>query len=358
MSPRPKAGTLFLLLVVAVALSLSSQSGYTDDADIKPTVTLVGGLRAPEDIDVFAAADSLIISGYSVAGNGDLRVFHPGSGKIDLVYAPSVQDRHNRNEAWGATDCPGPPRGFAPHGIHVSQNASGTHTLLAVNHTSREAVEWFELEGTAKAVTAKWRGCVIVDEPYWINDVVMLPEGGFIASHMMPRELAHEAFARQPNDGVKSGYVIEWQQASGWSKIAGTEGALPNGIQVSRDGSVVYSNHYLGNQVVAVERASGLLMWEAAVEGAPDNLSMAADGSLLAVTHLESIATIGDCLTRPDEVCSVGFVVYRLNPLTGVVSEILRAGDQSFGGATVAVEFGDSIYFGTATGTSMGKIPK
>ena len=54
----------------------------------------------------------------------------------------------------------------------------------------------------------------------------------------------------------------------------------------------------------------------------------------------------------------MGFVVYRLNPLTGVVSEILRAGDQSFGGATVAVEFGDSIYFGTATGTSMGKIPK
>jgi len=43
MPPRPKAGTLFLLLVVAVALSLSSQSGYTDDADIKPTVTLVGG---------------------------------------------------------------------------------------------------------------------------------------------------------------------------------------------------------------------------------------------------------------------------------------------------------------------------
>lgn len=349
---------LFSVLFV-LASSVFSSFGDAADATVRPDITIIDGFRAPEDIDILVDADALIISGYTVSGNGDLRVFHPESGKIDVVYEPSIEDFDSGEMlAWGAPNCPGPPLGFAPHGIHVSQNGAGTYTLLAVNHTSREAVEWFEIEPAEDTFTAKWRGCVLVDEPYWINDVAALPDGGFVASHMMPRELASEAFKRQPNDGIKSGYVIEWQKDRGWTKVPGTEGALPNGVQVSHDGSVVYSNHYLGNQIIAVERASGKLVWAAAVDGAPDNLSLAANGSLLAVTHLESIATIGDCLARPDDVCAVGFVVYQVNATDGKVSEIFRGGNAYFGGATVAVELGDRIYLGTPTGSSMGQFAR
>ena len=137
--------------------------------------------------------------------------------------------------------------------------------------------------------------------------------------------------------------------------MPGTDGALPNGIQVSRDGSVIYSNHYLSHQVVAIERSSGRRVWTAAVEGAPDNLSITSNGDLLAVTQLESLASVGDCLTRPAQVCALGFTVHRLDASTGAAHKILNGGDGKFGGATVAVEVGEAIYLGAAAGTWIGR---
>ena len=346
------------LAAVTVLGSLFFSACFADERVVQAEVTTIPGFRAPEDIDVLMDDGALIVSGYSATENGDLRIFHPGAGKIELVYVPGEGDLATANTlAWGASTCPGPPPGFAPHGIHVSKNAIGSYTLLAVNHTGRESVEWFEVRKVNSGYKAVWRGCVIVDEPYWINDVAMLPDGGFVASHMMPRDRALEAFQREPNDGIKSGYVIEWQQGSGWNKVPGTEGALPNGIQVSSDGAVVYSNHYLGNGVVAVERASGKRVWTTAVEGAPDNLSITSDGRLLAVTHLANIATIGDCISRPEQVCNVGFRVYWLDAMTGRVQKVLSGGNANFGGATVAIEVGDSVYLGSATGEWIGRVP-
>jgi len=76
----------------------------------------------------------------------------------------------------------------------------------------------------------------------------------------MSRELAATMLDRAPADGIKSGWLVTWQRGVGWQKIPGTDGALPNGVQVSRDGRVIYADLYLENAVAAFERDTGRLL--------------------------------------------------------------------------------------------------
>ena len=336
---------------------LISPAGSADDIGDDDALESISGFRSPEDLDVLADGRALVASGFSLSGrDADLRVYYPESGRVEIIYTPSERDHATAAPGWGADDCPGPPPGFAAHGIHASRNADDTFTLLAVNHTGREAIEWFELRERNGRFRALWRGCVPVDAPYWINDVARLPGGGFIASHMMPRDAADTMLARSPNDGIETGYVVEWQAEGGWRKVRGTDGALPNGIQVSDDGAIVYNNHYLGNQVVAVMRSTGRRLWAAAVEGGPDNLSITPRGDLLVVTHLASLAAIGDCLTRPAETCSLGFTVHRVDAESGAARRIFRGGDTAFGGATTAVEIDGTIFLGAFAGQRIARL--
>ena len=230
--------------------------------------------------------------------------------------------------------------------------------MLAVNHTGRESVEWFQLQRDAAGrLRASWRGCVIVDEPLWINDVAMLAEGGFVATHMMSRTLAANMLDRPPTDGVKSGALVTWQRGVGWRKIPGTEGALPNGVQASKDGRIVYVDLYLENAVAAFERDTGRLLWRAPVGGAPDNMSITPDGNLLVSTHPVSLARIRDeCLSKSLDLCKLPFIIYAVNATTGAVREVHAGGGAPIGGVTIAVQSGDQIYLGAYAGNRIGRM--
>ncbi|NNL87277.1 MAG: hypothetical protein HKP27_16570 [Myxococcales bacterium] len=228
--------------------------------------------------------------------------------------------------------------------------------MLVVNHTSREAIEWFEIREDDGNFAARWRGCVVIDEELWINDVAMFPDGGFVASHMMPRAIAATLFDRLPNDRVESGYLVEWHADTGWKKIEGTEGALPNGVQVSADGRVIYNNHYLADQTVAFDRESGQRLWTAAIEGAPDNLSITPDGKLLTSSHLESLRAIRESMLKKDAYSDLRFAVHYLDPADGEVTPVFESSGPPFGGSTVAVQAGDTIYLGAFAGNRIGRI--
>jgi hypothetical protein len=325
-------------------------------------ITPICGFLAPEDVDVIPGGDAIVVGGFSLDNkNGDLRVMRIADREIRIVYTPGADVVAADEGSWGDPACPGPPSdGFAAHGIHLSANSQGTHTLLVVNHTGREAIEWFELSQDGGDYAAAWRGCVIVDEPYWINDVAMLPAaagGGFVASHMMPREIAATLFDRPPNDRVETGYNVQWQRDTGWTKIEGTEGALPNGVGLSRDGSVLYSNHYLANHVVAYDRATGARLWTASLDGAPDNMSFTPDGKLLIPAHRASLRSVrDDCMLKQPRYCGLAFAVYRVDPSDGSVTLVFESEGPPFGGATVAVQIGDEIFMGAFAGDRIGRI--
>ncbi len=326
-------------------------------------ITPICGFLAPEDLDVFPDERALVVGGFSLDNeDGDLRIVTLPGHEITVIYPPDTASvAAVEGSTWGDPACPGPPvEGFAAHGIHLSPNAHGSHTLLVVNHTGREAIEWFEITGGDGDYQAAWRGCVIIDEPYWVNDIAMLPEsagGGFVASHMMPREIAATLFDRPMNDRVETGFNVQWTPATGWTKIEGTEGALPNGVLVSADGAILYSNHYLANQVVAYERATGERLWTAAVDGAPDNMSLTPDGHLLVAAHRVSLRRIrDDCMLKPAPFCGLAFAVYRIDPNDGAVTLVLESEGPPFGGSTVAAQAGKHIYLGAFAGDRIARI--
>ena len=345
------------ILAVSVAALLGcAEAG--DDCAAGGGITPICGFLAPEDLEAIPGHDALLVGGFSLDNeNGDLRVLDLATGEVDVIYPPDSGPELAAEDApWGDPACPGPPDGFAAHGIHLSENGEN-FTLLVVNHTSREAVEFFEVDETEGRFRAAWRGCVIVDEELWINDLAVLPSGGFVASHMMPREIAGTLFDRPPNDRVESGYLVEWTRQGGWQRIAGTEGALPNGVQVSPDGTVLYNSHYLSDQVVAIERATGKRLWTAPVHGAPDNLSTRPDGNLLVSTHTVSLREIRECLSKPAPFCGHGFTVHGIDVASGEAEQIFASEGPPFGGSTVSVQAGDTIYLGAYAGNRVGSIP-
>lgn len=321
-------------------------------------ITPICGFSSPEDIDVLEQDEVLVVGGFNLAArNGDLRSLHLRDGTVRRIfYLEDPKSQRAPTPGWGDPNCPGFPTGFAAHGIHVSNNANGSKALLVVNHSSREAVEWFEIEREGTTYRALWRGCTVLPDGLWINDIARLPDGGFVASHMMSRSKAMTMFDRPMNDGLATGYVLQWSAANGWQRIAGSEGALPNGIAVSADGNTIYNNHYLANQTIAIDRRSGERIWVAQHRGAPDNLSVTPDGRLLVTMHLQSLRDIQVCLETPAENCGLRFANAYLDPVDGKATPVFEAGGAPFGSSTVAVQVGGYIYMGAFDGQSVGRI--
>jgi hypothetical protein len=350
-----------LVCFALVGLFATADEVIEDDCPSGNGITSICGFLPPEDIDVVPGGKAIIVGGFSLDNeNGDIRVLHLADNSIETIYSPDMMGpppSSSDGALWGDPDCPGPPTGFAAHGIQLVENKHGSYTLLVVNHTSREAIEWLEVKDNGGSFSAEWKGCVIVDPELWINDIAMLPDGGFVASHMMPFEISRSIFDRLPNDRVETGYVVDWHKETGWTKIEGTDGALPNGVQVSADGATIYSNHYFANQVVAIDRASGKRLWTTPVEGGPDNISIGDDGKLYFPTHLVDLRTIREqCLGKDVDYCGLEFAVYSIDPSDGSATQLFRSKGAPFGGSTVAVKAGNSIYLGAFAGTRIGKI--
>ena len=342
-----------------------SLSVYTDDSAICPNddvMQIICGFAGPEDIEYLPSQNALIAgAGFNLNNeNGVIQLYDFDDKSITTIY--ELADGGELTAGWGSAQCPGPPAGFAPHGIHLSENQEGEIVLLVVNHTSREAIEWFQIvETDSEKIAAEWKGCVILDAELWVNDVAIIPgaDGALVASHMMARSTAHTMFERVPNDKIRTGYVVKWTPELGWEKVPGTEGALPNGIQVSDDGLTVFNNQYLENKTVAVDIKTGKLLWSTDILGAPDNMSVTPDGKLLVASHLFSLKQIRDeCLLIPGDHCPLEFALHYIDSANGNTELIFRSNKQPFGGATVAVEVGQHIYMGSADGTRVGKIDK
>ena len=254
-------------------------------------------------------------------------------------------------QIWGSSECPGAPKEIGPHGIHMGQRDDGTDQLLVVNHRGREAVEFFELTGKdTQTPGLTWRGCVVApDKTLWFNDVATLPGNGFAVTHMMPHGDISELLERAEADQEPTGYVLEWSNETGWKKIPKSEGAINNGILASADGSTLYVAHYLGNQVVAIDRMSGANLWTTEVPS-PDNLSFNKSGDLLIASHKSTLSEVRACSHADEKFCGINFSILLVNPENGSSKTLIEGGGAPFGAATVAVEAGDQIVMGSFTG--------
>jgi hypothetical protein len=312
------------------------------------------GFQNPEDLELLPDGQHLLVGEFgSMEGEraGALSLLDIASEQRTVLYRGG--DGGDLTPGWGDPDCPGAPAPeLSPHGIHLSRRADGRLQLLVVNHGGRESVEFFEVSESDGDWKVTWRGCALAPEGSWLNDVVALPEGGFLATHMMPRRsgaLQGIEYLKAAVFGMQTGHALEWRPERGFAPLPGTETVFPNGIALSADGATLYLNSSIGGEVLRIDRASGRALGSAEVAG-PDNSSWAPDGRLLVASFDGPLWEVLSCDGIERGGCPVSFEIVAIDPETLVTETLHRGGGAPMGGGTVGLRVGDELFIGSFAG--------
>jgi hypothetical protein len=185
-------------------------------------LTLVCNQQAPEDLVVLPGDQWVVATAYAGTGINLIRVRDHAT-----VRAYPAASARRRIEEKRYPTCPGPPdvpsdARFSTHGLWLQPGPATTHTLFVVGHGTRESIEVFEIDTRPTTPIVTWIGCAIAPEPIGLNSVRGLPDGGFIATNFLARNVTPESRARML-EGDKNGELWEWHAAGGWKKVPGSE---------------------------------------------------------------------------------------------------------------------------------------
>jgi hypothetical protein len=308
------------------------------------------GFPAPEDIDVFPGKQFLLFS--PVTGINGLGLERLYTFNIDTLKAsPITYQQSESMELWGDPSCTtAAGEDFSPHGVHISKRNDGRWQVLVVNH-AREAVEIYEVFGGDKP-TLSWRGCAMAPPKSNLNDVVALPEGGFLVSHMFDHGTMEVMEAMQST--TNTGYVLRWLPESGFQKLPGSDSIVPNGLALTEDGQSLFISETGGQRIRKINYLTGELEGQVAL-GPVDNLSWSNDGSLIA-TRITG-AMPDDCFTKPGP-CLTSFQVVSINPDTLEYTILHDQIGKPMGTASVAVVLGNYIYIGSFKGHQILRVAR
>jgi hypothetical protein len=312
------------------------------------------GFRNPEDLELLPDGKHLLVSEFgSMEGEraGALALLELESEARTVLYRGG--DGGSLAAGWGDPACPGPPPAeMSPHGIHLSRRPDERLQLLVVNHGGREAVELFEVTGSPSGWALAWRGCAVAPVGSWLNDVVALPEGGFLVTHMLPKRSGAGRvveYLKAAALGMRTGHVLEWRPARGFAPLPGTETVFPNGIALSADGGTIFLNSSIGGEVLRIDRASGELRGSAEVAG-PDNSTWAPDGRLLVASFVGPLWETLACDGIERGSCPVAFEIVAVDPETLATETLYRGGGAPMGAGTVGLRVGDELFVGSFAG--------
>jgi hypothetical protein len=152
--------------------------------------------------------------------------------------------------------------------------------------------------------------------------------------------------------GMNTGVVFVWRPspAEGWSPVPGTEGALPNGIELSAGGRAIDLYQTLASEVTRIDRATGDVEARAEVRN-PDNSTWASDGRLLVASLTGSIRDMGACIELEGGSCGMPFAIVALDPASMETEVIYEGGTGTPSGAgTVGLEVPGALLVGSFSG--------
>ena len=234
---------------------------------------------------------------------------------------------------------------FDPHGIAARRLDEGRFELLVVDHGGGEAIDRLvlELRDGCPVVVA---GDRVVQPPSTsANAVAYMPDGGFVMTSIFdPADTETlSKFAR----GEASGQVWRWSPTDGWSRFGGLKISGANGVVASPDGSSVIVCEWAARRVWQLA-GDGTPIKNVQTDFLPDNLRWTADGHLLLAGQMGRPEAVFGCEARGER-CPLAF---KVEPLITV--DEARATEIGFGGATGAIEVGESIWIGSFTGERIG----
>ncbi len=349
-------------VVVSIAFALvgcSSDVTPIEDCVAAHRIEPICGFHNPEDLALLPDGISLVVSqapqegadGGELPAGGTLVRYQPSTGAIDVLF-PTALDGGDDRRDWGEADCEPPIAAeFAPHGIDLVTRDDGQIALLAINHGGPETVEYFAVGADGSLA---WRGCVAgVGDAFW-NDLIGLPDGGFMATHMMPKTSRGWSMFKGLF-GFDTGGVDEWTPADGFSRVEGTEMPFPNGIERSSDGRFLYVGSYLGGELRKIELATGNIVGRLELQR-PDNLTWASDGRLLAAGVNDTLSETLSCGAGVvGGGCGAAFEVVAVDPESMRGELVLAHRGAPMGGVSVALEVGDDLYLGSFTGDRIAR---
>ena len=340
--------SLLLVATLQVACSPLNSEPVPPGCETVANVQGICGFPAPEDIDVFPGGKFLLFSPVSSMQGGQLQslyVFDVNSLKASPIHYQTDKTA----TLWGDPNChTAPGEQFSPHGVHISQRADGDWQVLAVNHV-RESVEMYQLLNGDQPELL-WRGCALAPANSDINDVVALPNGGLLVTHMLEKGSMDVMEAMQSTENT--GFIWRWRPGKGFDKFPGSDGIVPNGVAVSADGQSVYVTETGGQLLRKLDYATGEQQVVVKL-GPADNLSWAEDGRLIATRVTGAMPA--DCFSAPGP-CLGPFQVVALDPENLALTVLHDQQGKPMGAASVAVWLGDYLYVGSFKGQQIMRV--
>jgi len=334
---------LALAVVLSIGLIAQAPAPCTPAGDIQ----FICGQQGPEDLVVVPGGQWVIASAYG--GSGGINLIRV-SDRRSVVAFPSDADQA-RFDSKAYVGCSGPPdkaarAKFITHGLSLQAGRRSVHRLFVVAHGARESIEVFELDAAPATPTLTWIGCVVAPDPIGLNSVRWLPDGGFIATDFLARNVSAENRAKMLA-GEKNGALWEWHANAGWTKVPGSEAAGANGIEISEDGKTLYVAAWGSQSFFRLARGQSASKRDEVPLGfRVDNIRWAKDGSILAS---------GQAGTAPGEQMTT---VVKIDPKTLVITPVLkRPNSDAFGAGTVAVEIGTDLWVGSFRGDRIAVFP-
>ena len=328
-------GTVIRGLSIAVCalwfVSLPAASSAQTACDPDGPVQFVCGPVSPEDL--VAVPDSAWVIVSSMEDEGHLYAADTRDLTSTALFpTETFLSRHDTAMFGG---CPGPSIAqFRPHGLSLRPGPDRIHTLYVVRHGAREAIEVFRLDARAAVPTLTWVGCVVAPDSIGFNSVAALPGEGFAATNFSP----------------PSGEIWEWQPASGWTEVPGSETSGPNGLVASSDGRWLYIGGWGTRSLIRISRGETPVQRDVVEVGFHiDNVRWAPDGTLFAAGHAAETgdpAAIIACLGQ-GQCDGVSSRVAKVDPERLTAHEIVRyRSNDLFILGTVAIQVGDEVWVG------------
>ena len=302
-------------------------------------------VKNPEDLALTPDNNYLIISEFgSIEPLGEVT-----PGKISLLDLNSKElinlPINFKDKEWGDEDCEMHEKGLlSPHGIDLVRRADGRYQLAVVDHLIQESVEMFELTNR-KNWELDWKGCTKPSNDKYLNDVSLRKDGSFYVSHMYDRDTGYLDFLLASLLKYNTGYVLLWEKNKGFTKVEGTEGAMPNGIAYDEEIDILYVVHNLGDQLVAVKPNENRLLAKIHLSG-PDNLILKDKSVWVTTLDHEILDLILECGVEYIT-CNLPFSIYELDQFSLEQTQRISIKNSVFGLATVALPIEDKIWLGS-----------
>ena len=320
----------------------------------------VCGLQNPEDLALLPDGEHVIVSQFGLmdgSQSGSLGIFDLASEDFRVVYPVAQSGDRVATNSWGEPRCPGPPgEAFSPHGLDLAPRPDGALRLLVVNHGGRESVEFFEVGTELGEPTLTWKGCALPPENSALNDVVSLPDGGFLTTHMFP--LDNQGLGTfEAALGLDTGVVLEWHPGQEWREVPGTRAPFPNGIELSDDGRTIFLNAYMAGEVRKIDRITGEGLGTADVDS-PDNSSWSRAGSLWVASHEGGLTDHANCYGLTEGACPMAFKIVAIDPDSMQVETVFWNEGPPMGAGTIALDLESEILIGSFAGDRMIRVPR